>query len=174
MIHQALEGRLLLIHLLCKHNARRISAPCIALRIAGSPGKIFIKFDLLQCHLSYMGILVILLFKILLWRMNPMTWKDWQFNEREDIFTYRQKVFHFLQGVIYLRSEALLYKISLHITIEPPWKIQICITCTAWLSGWMMITKQREKCGAVKRSNYCSYKREWKHPDCNKECNDFF
>ena len=43
MIHQALEGRLLLIHLLCKHNARRISAPCIALRIAGSPGKIFIK-----------------------------------------------------------------------------------------------------------------------------------
>ena len=39
VIHQALEGRLLLIHLLCKHNARRISAPCIALRVAGSPGK---------------------------------------------------------------------------------------------------------------------------------------
>jgi len=36
-IHQALEGRLLLIHLLCKYNARRIQAPCISLRIAGSP-----------------------------------------------------------------------------------------------------------------------------------------
>ena len=47
MIHQALKGRLLLIHLLCKHNARRISAPCIALRIAGSPGKIFIKLYLI-------------------------------------------------------------------------------------------------------------------------------
>ena len=47
MIHQALEGRLLLIHLLCKHNARRISAPCVALRIAGSPGKIFIKLYLI-------------------------------------------------------------------------------------------------------------------------------
>ena len=47
MIHQALEGRLLLIHLLCKHNARRISAPCVALRIAGTPGKIFIKLYLI-------------------------------------------------------------------------------------------------------------------------------
>lgn len=36
-IHQALEGRLLLIHLLCKYSARRIQAPCISLRIAGSP-----------------------------------------------------------------------------------------------------------------------------------------
>ena len=54
-----------------------------------------------------------------------MSWKDWQSNERTDITMlefslYQHKVFHFLQGVIYLRSEALLYKISVHITIEPP------------------------------------------------------
>ena len=86
VIHQALEGRLLLIHLLCKHNARRISAPCIALRIAGSPGKIFIKLFTAIAIPSqlYMWAPVKLLFKPALWRMNPMTWKDWQFNGRKD------------------------------------------------------------------------------------------
>ena len=46
VIHQALEGRLLLIHLLCKHTAqqsRRLYAPCVSFRIAGSPGKNTIK-----------------------------------------------------------------------------------------------------------------------------------
>ena len=42
-IHQALEGRLLLIHLLCKYSARRIQAPCISLRIAGSPSATPVK-----------------------------------------------------------------------------------------------------------------------------------
>jgi len=43
VIHQALEGRLLLIHLLCKHTgqqSRRLFAPCVSFRIAGSPGSV--------------------------------------------------------------------------------------------------------------------------------------
>ena len=38
---QAVEGRLVLVHLLCKHTgrtARRLFSPCIAFRVAGSPG----------------------------------------------------------------------------------------------------------------------------------------
>ena len=100
VIHQALEGRLLLIHLLCKHNARRISAPCIALRIAGSPGKIFIKLFTAIAISSqlYMWLLVTFLFNTTLWRMNPMTWKiDNLIEEKIDvkIFTYKHKVFNF-------------------------------------------------------------------------------
>jgi len=42
VIHQALEGRLLLIHLLCKHTGqqRRLFSPCVSFRIAGSPGSV--------------------------------------------------------------------------------------------------------------------------------------
>ena len=51
-----------------------------------------------------------------------MTWKDWQFNGRKDrCEDFHLEVLNFLLGVIYLRSEALLlYKIFVHITLEPP------------------------------------------------------
>ena len=41
-LHQSLEGRLLLVHLLCKDSAkgrRKLFSPCISFRIAGSPGR---------------------------------------------------------------------------------------------------------------------------------------
>ena len=37
-LHSALAGRLLLVHLLCKHEARRIQEPCLAIRVAGAQG----------------------------------------------------------------------------------------------------------------------------------------
>jgi len=42
ILHQSLEGRLVLIHLLCKDSVkgkRKLFSPCISFRIAGSPGK---------------------------------------------------------------------------------------------------------------------------------------
>ena len=46
VLHQSLEGRLALVHLLCKSGAgpggqgdRRLFSPCVAFRIAGSPGR---------------------------------------------------------------------------------------------------------------------------------------
>eukprot|EP00090_Calanus_glacialis_P029778 TRINITY_DN4782_c0_g1_i1.p1 TRINITY_DN4782_c0_g1~~TRINITY_DN4782_c0_g1_i1.p1 ORF type:complete len:959 (-),score=180.57 TRINITY_DN4782_c0_g1_i1:103-2979(-) len=42
VLHQSLEGRLVLVHLLCKDSAkgrRKLFSPCISFRIAGSPGK---------------------------------------------------------------------------------------------------------------------------------------
>jgi len=42
ILHQSLEGRLVLVHLLCKDSAkgrRKLFSPCISFRIAGSPGK---------------------------------------------------------------------------------------------------------------------------------------
>ena len=42
-LHQALEGRLALVHLLCKAGAgpgsRQLFSPCVSFRIAGSPGR---------------------------------------------------------------------------------------------------------------------------------------
>ena len=89
VIHQALEGRLLLIHLLCKHNARRISAPCIALRVAGSPGNISsvqssswqgpLRVRLPQRHHSPPVLCAGSIQNTTrLARMNPVIWKDCQ------------------------------------------------------------------------------------------------
>ena len=41
-LHQSLEGRLVLVHLLCKDSVkgkRKLFSPCVSFRIAGSPGK---------------------------------------------------------------------------------------------------------------------------------------
>ena len=42
-LHQSLEGRLALVHLLCKAGAgdrnRKLFSPCVSFRIAGSPGR---------------------------------------------------------------------------------------------------------------------------------------
>ena len=44
VLHQSLEGRLALVHLLCKAGAgagssRQLFSPCVSFRIAGSPGR---------------------------------------------------------------------------------------------------------------------------------------
>lgn len=55
-IHKSLEGRLLLIHLLCKDTGQqstRLFAPCVSFRIAGSPGlKIVPKTEVLSATLT--------------------------------------------------------------------------------------------------------------------------